>query len=125
MHGGEWAAALNGKGRANSKKLYQRLTIPVDSCSAELRFWLRIDSNEPATARPVDRLKVMIRKVPGAAWQTLAVFSNRDATGAYGLQRIDLSAFRGKTVWIQWTGVENRSQATRFFLDDIELEATR
>lgn len=121
-HGGAWLATLNGKGRVNTRKLYQRVTIPADSCSVLLRFWLRIDTTEPVSAPARDKLKVAVNKTSGAVWRTLATYSNRDATAEYVVHEFDLTRFRGKTVRIQFTGTENKSQATGFRMDDTELE---
>ncbi|MDD1649702.1 MAG: S8 family serine peptidase, partial [Methylococcaceae bacterium] len=121
-HGGSWLATLNGKGRVNSNKLYQRVTIPADSCSVQMRVWLRIDTAEPAMAPARDKLKVTVNKTSGSVWRTLATYSNRDATAEYVVHEFDLTRFRGKTVRIQFTGTENKSRATGFRIDDTELE---
>ena len=120
-HSGAWVANLNGKGRSNTRKLYQRLTLPADICSAQLNFWLRIETNESATAPARDKLKLTVRKPSGTTLQTLATYSNQDSSATYALQSFDLTAFRGKTIRLQWTGSENGSGATRFLIDDTEL----
>lgn len=121
-HRGSWLATLNGKGRVNAQKLHQRVTIPADSCSVLLRFWLRIDTAEPASAPARDTLKVTVNKTSGSVWRTLATYSNRDATAEYVVHEFDLTRFRGKTVRIQFSGSENQSRATGFRVDDTELE---
>ncbi len=124
-HAGDWAASLNGRGRANQQRLFQQLTVPADICAAELRFWLRIDTDEPAAAPVRDRLSLTLRTPAGALRQRLAVYSNRDAGPDYVLRAFDLSAYRGRTLRIQFTGSENRSRATRFLIDDVELIVRR
>lgn len=118
---GSWVANLNGKGRSNTRKLFQRLTLPADICSAQLNFWLRVETNEPATAPVRDKLKLTVRKPSGTIMKTLATYSNQDSSATYALQSFDLTAFRGKTIRLQWTGSENGSGATRFLIDDTEL----
>ena len=120
-HSGGWVANLNGKGRSNTRKLYQRLTIPADICSAQLNFWLRIETNEPETAPVRDKLKLTVRKPSGTILKTLAIYSNQDSSATYALQSFDMTAFRGKTIRLQWTGSENGSGHTRFLIDDTEL----
>ena len=120
-HSGTWVANLNGKGRSNTRKLFQRLTLPADICSAQLNFWLRVETNEPATAPVRDKLKLTVRKPSGTIMKTLATYSNQDSSATYALQSFDLTAFRGKTIRLQWTGSENGSGATRFLIDDTEL----
>jgi hypothetical protein len=124
-HDGEGLAALSGKGRANTRRLFQRVSIPADSCSVKLRFWLRIDTSEPAAAPVRDRLRVTVNHASGAVLRRLAVYSNRDATARYEQREFELDRYRGKTVRIQFTGIENPSRATGFRLDDVELEVTR
>jgi subtilisin family serine protease len=118
---GEWVANLNGRGRSNTRKLYQRITIPSDICSAQLNFWLRVETFEPSIAPARDKLKLTVRKPSGSVQQTLATYSNQDSSANYTLQSFDLTNFRGKTIRLQWTGTENKSGATQFLIDDTEL----
>ncbi|MCF7967783.1 MAG: S8 family serine peptidase [Methylococcaceae bacterium] len=118
---GEWVTNLNGRGRNNSRKLYQRITIPADICSAQLNFWLRVETFEPSSAPARDKLKLTVRKPSGSVQQTLATYSNQDSSASYTLQSFDLTNFRGKTIRLQWTGTENKSGATQFLIDDTEL----
>ncbi len=118
---GTWVASLNGKGHRNTRKLYQRVTIPADICSAQLNFWLRVESGEPGTSPVRDTLKLTVQKPSGSVLQTLATYSNRDGSASYVLQTFDLTIFRGKTIQLQWTGRENASRATQFLIDDTEL----
>jgi hypothetical protein len=118
---GAWVANLNGRGRSNTRKLYQRITIPSDICSAQLNFWLRVETFEPSSAPARDKLKLTVRKPSGALQQTLGTYSNQDSSASYTLQSFDLTNFRGKTIRLQWTGTENKSGATQFLIDDTEL----
>ena len=118
---GAWVANLNGKGRSNTRKLYQRITIPADICSAQLNFWLRVETREPGTAPARDKLKLTVRKPSGSVQQTLAIYSNQDSSATYQAHSFDLTAYRGKTIRLQWTGSENSSRATFFQIDDTEL----
>lgn len=118
---GAWVANLNGRGRSNTRKLYRRITIPSDICSAQLNFWLRVETREPVTAPAQDKLKLTVRKPSGALQQTLGTYSNQDSSASYTLQSFDLTNFRGKTIRLQWTGTENKSGATQFLIDDTEL----
>ena len=118
---GNWVAKLNGRGRNNIRKLYQRITIPADICSAQLSFWLRIETLEPRSRAARDKLKLTVRKPSGSILETLAIYSNEDSSANYQAQSFNLTAYRGKTIRLQWTGSENRSIATRFLIDDTEL----
>ena len=118
---GVWVANLNGKGRSNKRKLFQRITLPADICSAQLNFWLRVETREPGTAPAHDQLKLTVRKPSGSILETLATYSNHDSSAIWQAQSFDLTAYRGRTIQLQWTGSENSSLATRFLMDDAEL----
>lgn len=122
-HAGEWAAWLNGLGRLSSKMLSQTVTIPANACSAVLSFWLSVDTAETA-ARANDRLTVSVMNDKGSrTLDRLASYSNLNA-GGYQENSFDLSAYKGKTIRLQFNGVENSRKYTSFYLDDINVNVT-
>jgi len=52
---------------------------------------------------------------------TLGTFSNLNHGTVYVQRSFDVSAFKGQTVRIQFTGTEDASLQTSFFLDDAAL----
>ena len=121
---GGWKAWLNGYGRVATESLYQVVTVPADACSANLTFWLRIATSE-ATSQVRDTLKVTVNNTGGTLLSTLATYSNRDRSSSYVQKSLDLSPFIGQTIRITFTGVEDRSRATSFLVDDTGVTSIR
>jgi hypothetical protein len=67
---GSWKAWLNGRGTANTQTLYQQVAIPSSATSANLAFWVRIDTAETTTTQVWDTLKVQVRNSSGALLAT-------------------------------------------------------
>ncbi|MEU1600829.1 S53 family peptidase [Streptomyces sp. NPDC005708] len=112
-HGGSGYAWLDGYGTAHTATLAQQVTIPA-KCAATLRYQVRVSSFEHSRGAR-DTLTVTAN---GHALQTL---SNADQGTGYVERSVDLSAYAGKTVTITWTGKENSTLATSFFVDDTAL----
>jgi hypothetical protein len=90
--------------------LSQSVTVPA-GCSATLTYWLSITTSETTTTTAYDKVSVSVN---GTAVQS---FSNLNK-GGYGQRSVSLSAYAGQTVTIKWTGTEDSSLATSFFVDD-------
>jgi hypothetical protein len=82
-------------------------------CTATLTYYLAISSEEKTSALQ-DTLTVA---VDGATEQT---FSNGDQGSGYVKRTLVLTGSSG-TVTVTWTGTENSSLKTSFFLDDTAL----
>jgi hypothetical protein len=52
---------------------------------------------------------------------TLKTWSNVDASAGYVQQTVDLSAYAGQTVTLQFTGTEDANNQTSFVIDDANL----
>ncbi|MFF2568974.1 M4 family metallopeptidase [Streptomyces sp. NPDC058084] len=111
---GSYYAWLNGYGSAHTDTLSQSVTIPATATAPKLSFYLAIDTQESGTT-PYDTLKAQV--VSGTTTTTLATYSNA-TPGGYTQRTLDLSAFKGKTVTIKFTGTEDSSAATSFLIDD-------
>ncbi|MDQ6929192.1 MAG: immune inhibitor A [Candidatus Eremiobacteraeota bacterium] len=108
-HTGAGYAWLNGYGTTHTDTVSQSVAIKA-GCRATMTYWLRIDTAETGTTA-YDKLTLSIN---GIAKQS---YSNVNA-GAYLQRTLDLSAYAGSTVAIKWTGTEDASLATSFFIDD-------
>lgn len=112
-HGGDGYAWLDGYGTAHTATLSQQVVIPA-KCKATLDYQLRISSYESAKGAR-DTLTVT------ANGHVLQSFTNAGQGTGYVERTVDLSSYAGKTVTIAWTGKENSSLATSFFVDDTAL----
>ncbi|PBC71230.1 Zn-dependent metalloprotease [Streptomyces sp. TLI_235] len=117
---GSYYAWLDGYGSTHTDTLSQSVTIPSTATAPKLTFWNRITTAETGTTA-YDTLKVQV--VNGTTTTTLATYSNVDATSGYVQRTLDLSAFKGKTVTIKFTGAEDSSLQTSFLIDDTSVTA--
>jgi hypothetical protein len=112
-HSGSWDAWMDGYGTQHTDTVAQTVTIPAN-CKGSFTFWLHIDSaNVSGTA--ADTLALT------ANGTTVKTFSNLDANSGYTQQSVDMSAYAGQTVTLQFTGTESGNGQTSFVLDDAAL----
>jgi len=112
-HSGVGYAWLDGYGYTHTDTLSQSASIK-SGCKATLTYWLMIQTAENTTTTAYDKLMLTVN---GTAVQS---FSNLNH-GAYQQRTVDLSAYSGQTVNIKWTGTEDASLQTSFFIDDTAL----
>jgi hypothetical protein len=119
-HSGTWKAWLDGYGTTHTDTLFQQVAIPSTITTATLTFWLHIDTAEPLTTA-FDTLKVQVTNSSGTVLSTLATYSNIDANTGYAQKSFDLSSFKGQTIRVLFTGVEDSIKQTSFVVDDFAL----
>jgi subtilisin family serine protease len=117
-HSGSGYAWLDGYGSSHTDTLSQTVTIPAAS-GATLSFWLKITSSETTTSVQYDRLTVQV--ISGGGTSTLATYSNLNKGSSYVQRTLNLGAYVGQTVTLRFTGTEDYSLATSFFVDDTSL----
>ncbi|HZZ83412.1 MAG TPA: S8 family serine peptidase [Anaeromyxobacteraceae bacterium] len=122
---GAGKAWLDGYGRVHRDRLEQTVSIPAGACSAVLRFWLRVESEETSGATAYDRLTLSAEDPAGGAAAALGAWSNLDRGQGWVQQVVDLAAFRGRTLTLRFDGAEDESRRTSFVLDDASLTVTR
>jgi Zn-dependent metalloprotease len=103
-------------------QIYQQVTIP-SSASGTLTFWLNVTSNETTTTTAYDKLFVEVRNTSGTLLATLATYSNlnKSTAGSYSQRSLNVSAYRGQTVRIQFRVANDGSLPTTFRIDDVSL----
>jgi hypothetical protein len=124
-HSGSWDAWLDGNGKSTTDTAMQQVTIPAGVTSATLSFWLHVDTAETSTTSAFDKLTVQVRDSTGKVLSTLATFSNLDHATGYKQHTFDLTSFRGQTIQIFFSGVEDFELQTSFVLDDVSLQVTQ
>ena len=120
-HSGTWDAWLDGYGTTHTDTLAQSVTIPAATTSATLSFWLHIDTAETTTTTAYDTLSLQILNPSGGVLATLHTWSNLNAVAGYGQQSFDLTAYKGQTITVKFTGAEDASLQTSFVVDDTAL----
>jgi hypothetical protein len=124
-HTGSWDAWLDGTGTTTTDTAMQQVTIPAGATAATLSFWLHIDTAETSTTSAFDKLTVQVRDSTGKVLSTLATFSNLNHATGYQQHSFDLTAFRGQTIQVFFSGAEDFELQTSFVLDDVSLQVTQ
>jgi hypothetical protein len=119
-HAGSWKAWLDGYGSAHTDYVRQSVTIPSTVTSATLSFYLHVDTAESGSTA-YDTLKVQLITAAGS-YVTLATYSNTNASSGYVLRTLDLGAYKGQTVQLNFYGVEDSSLQTSFVIDDVSVK---
>jgi hypothetical protein len=89
------------------------VSIP-SGCSANLTYYLWISSQE-GTSSAYDKLTLAVNGT------TVQSFSNVNKGSSYVQRSVNLSSYGGQTITLKWTGTEDYSLATSFFIDDTAL----
>jgi hypothetical protein len=102
---------------------YQTVSIP-SSAAGTLTFWLNVTSSETTTSVQYDKLFVEVRNTAGTLLATLATYSNlnKGTAGVYSLKSLNMSAYRGQTVRVQYRTTTDVSLSTTFRVDDASLQ---
>ncbi len=113
-------------GNANSRtgQTYQQVAIP-STATGTLTFWLNVTSAETTTTTQYDKLFVEVRNTSGTLLATLATYSNLNKTTSsttYSQKSLNLSAYKGQTVRIQFRTTTDSSLVTTFRVDDAALQ---
>ena len=119
-HGGTHDAWLGGHGKVATDFVYQVLTLPATLTSANLTFWLHIDSAETVSTAN-DTCQVQIRDANNKVLTTLATYSNANKAAGYSQKSFSLAAYKGQKIMIYVTSTENASKQTSFVFDDFSL----
>ncbi|HZE68452.1 MAG TPA: hypothetical protein VE135_02870 [Pyrinomonadaceae bacterium] len=120
-HTGSWDAWLDGYGTSHTDSATQTVTIPSTAITANLVFWLHIDTAETTTNTAFDVLTVQVLNSANTVIGTLGSFSNLNKAAGYQQHTFSVLSFKGQTVKIRFIGTEDTSLQTSFVLDDIAL----
>jgi len=113
-------------GTANNRsgQSYQTVTIP-STATGTLTFWLNVTSAETTTTTQYDRLFVEVRNTSGTLLTTLATYSNLNkvsSSTAYTQRTLNVAAYKGQTVRIQFRSTTDSSLITTFRVDSASLK---
>lgn len=111
-------------GLANSAtgSSYQTVTIPT-TATGTLTFWVNTTSAETTTTTQYDKLFVEVRNTSGTLLSTLATYSNLNKTpSGYQQKSLNVAAYKGQTVRIQFRSTMDSSLITTFRVDDASVK---
>jgi hypothetical protein len=120
-HSGLWDAWLDGYGTTHTDIAQQTVSIPSTATSANLTFWLHIDTAETTTSTAFDTLRVQVLNTSGSLLATLAIYSNLNHAAGYFQHSLSVLQFKGQTVTIRFRGHEDVTLQTSFVIDDVAL----
>lgn len=120
-HTGSWDAWHNGYGTTHTDSSVQTVTIPSTATTANLVFWLHIDTAETTTTTAFDTFKVQVLNSSNTVLATLGTFSNLNKAAGYSQKSFSVLSFKGQTVKIRFLGTEDSSLQTSFVIDDVAL----
>ena len=112
-----------GVNNSVSGQSYQTVSIPSTACGT-LTFWLNVTSSETTTTTQYDKLFAEVRNTSGTLLATLATYSNlnKGTAGVYSQKSLNLAAYKGQTVRVQFRSTTDSSLATTFRVDDASLK---
>jgi hypothetical protein len=112
-----------GVNNSVSGQAYQQVAIP-STATGTLTFWLNVTSSETTTTTQYDKLFVEVRDTAGNLLATPATYSNlnKGTAGSYSQKSLNLSAYRGRTVRVQFRSTTDSSVTTSFRIDDVSLK---
>jgi len=122
-HSGKSHATIGGPAKTFHLSS-ETVTIPSTVSRAELSFYLWVVTKDKKPSAN-DVLTVEVRDASGALLGTLGTFSNLDANATYTQRSFDVSAYRGATIRVSFTGIQNQGPPTWFLLDDVTLNIWR
>ena len=122
--------------------VYQPVTLPADAATANLSFWMRVDSSAPSGTVSYDKLTVSVRDSAGNILGTLGTYSSINKTANYTEYRFDMSAYKGKKIWLYFQSTKPSSplmlpvdddvilsspldKSLLFYIDDVTLNVTQ
>lgn len=120
-HSGAKDAWLDGYGTTHTDTADQTVTIPSTATSANLTFWLHIDTAETTTTTAFDTLRIQVLNTSNTVLATLGTFSNLNKAAGYSQKSFSVLSFKGQTVKIRFIGTEDVSLQTSFVIDDVAL----
>ncbi|WNL46729.1 Ig-like domain-containing protein [Dyella sp. BiH032] len=120
-HTGSYKAWLDGYGSSHTDYVRQSITIPSTATKATLDFFMHIDTAETGSTA-YDTLSAQVITSAGK-YVTLATWSNANAATGYQEHTVDLSAYIGQTIQVNFYGVEDSSNQTSFVIDDVSVKA--
>jgi Zn-dependent metalloprotease len=101
---------------------YQTVAIPT-TATGTLSFWVNTTSAETTTTTVYDRLFVEVRNTSGTLLTTLATYSNLNKTpSGYQQKSLNVAAYKGQTVRIQFRSTMDSSLITTFRVDDAVVQ---
>ncbi|HEY0738489.1 MAG TPA: S8 family serine peptidase [Herpetosiphonaceae bacterium] len=116
-HAGSYSAYLADYNNGTDS-IYQTVTIPSNGT---LSYWWYMTTTESGSTA-YDYLRVRLYNSSGTLVTTLRSWSNASGAGTWRQDSISLSAYAGQTLRVQFTGTNDSSLPSAFFVDDVSVK---
>ncbi|MGE5138863.1 MAG: InlB B-repeat-containing protein, partial [Rudaea sp.] len=99
--------------------IQQKVTIP--SGASSLSYW-RYMSSVDSTTTAYDLLAVRMYSSSGVLLTTLRTWSNTSTRNTWLKDTLNISAYKGQTIYLVFIATTNATNATAFFVDDVSIQ---
>jgi hypothetical protein len=125
-HIGSYSAYLCGYNTCTDK-IVQSVTVPASYSKMTLSFWFYSDTTETSTTTCYDNFYADLLTSGGSYIVTPFTSCNKNVTNGWVSKSFDVSsalaAYKGQTIKVSFTGTNDSSYPTDFFVDDVALTA--
>jgi subtilisin family serine protease len=115
-HAGAYSAYLADYNNGTDN-IYQTVTIPANGT---LSYWWYMTTQESGSTA-YDYLRVRLYNSSGTLVTTLRTWSNASGAGTWRQDSVSLSAYAGQTLRVQFTGTNDSTLPSAFFVDDVSV----
>lgn len=115
-HAGSYSAYLADYNNGTDN-IYQTVTIPANGT---LSYWWYMTTQESGSTS-YDYLRVRLYNSSGTLVTTLRSWSNASGAGTWRQDSVSLSAYAGQTLRVQFTGTNDSTLPSAFFVDDVSV----
>lgn len=123
-HTGSYSAYLCGYNTCTDK-IKQSVMVPSSYSKITLTFWFYSDTTESSTTTCYDNFYADLLTTSGSYIATPFTSCNKNATNGWVQKTFDvssaLSSYKGQMVQVSFTGTNDYTNPTDFFVDDVAL----
>jgi thermitase len=115
-HSGFYSAWLGGY-NSGTDAVGQTVTVPANGT---LRYWWYLTTQESGST-PYDYLRVRLLNASGSVVATLRTFTNASGAGTWRQDSLNVAAYAGQSVRVQFSSTTDHSLPSSFFVDDVSV----
>ena len=116
-HTGSWGTWLGGY-NSGTDSISQAIKVPANGT---LTYWWYLTTQESGST-VYDRLRVRVLSSSGAVLATPRTWSNASGAGLWRQDTLNLGAYAGQSVRIEFVATNDGSLPSSFFVDDVSVK---
>jgi hypothetical protein len=122
---GNYLAWIDGYSKAHVDTLAQTVTIPANCVTAELTYWVEVNSTVTNTTEQAENnLVLQVLNSSGTVEQSTTVATAANNSSSYSEYSLNLASYIGQTITIKFTGTEVSGGNTQFLEDTNALNVS-